>query len=126
MVSHLSLAALALRPERAVCVQERRGKAMQKGIVNDGSQRIPRSSWIITHGAAGPALTPEMFFEYDSHVSKGMIMIDECYTTSDQVLNYTLIHTEKKIRQTNVQNFVEYIKSEHVICLLYTSPSPRD
>ena len=56
-----------------------------------------------------------MFFEYDSHVSKGMINIDECYTTTDRVLNYTLIHVEKRIRGSNIQNFLEHIKSEHAI-----------
>jgi len=56
-----------------------------------------------------------MFFEYDSHVSKGMINVDECYTTTDRVLNYTLIHVEKKIRGTNIQNFVEHVKTEYAI-----------
>ena len=56
-----------------------------------------------------------MFDEYNAQASDGKLHVDECYTTKDQVHNYTLIHVMKKVRDTNVQHFVAFAEERYNI-----------
>ena len=74
-----------------------------------------RVSWILTYGASGNNITHEQIEEYNESVNKGKLILDECYTTTDKALKYTMIHLEKKRRKQPVSKFMEYMEETHGI-----------
>jgi hypothetical protein len=67
--------------------------------------------WIFTYGAAGPDLDADKFKEYrDSHLE-----VDECYTTTDRALKYTLVHLERRNRQTAMRGFMDFMSLRYGI-----------
>ena len=44
--------------------------------------------WILSYGSSGPDLDASKFREY----REANLEVDECYTTTDHALKYTLVH----------------------------------
>jgi hypothetical protein len=65
----------------------------------------------LTYGSAGPDLDAAKFIEYrDANLE-----VDECYTTTDRALKYTLIHLERRNRQTALRGFMDYVSLKYGI-----------
>lgn len=83
--------------------------------------------WIITHGVSGVAITEDTVEEYNAQASDGKIYLDECYTTKDQAHHYTLIHVSTKIRDSNVQSFMNFMTEKyHIVQQSILGYSPVD
>jgi hypothetical protein len=67
--------------------------------------------WIIKYGSASPSLTHDIINKYTA------LNVDECYTTTDQALKYTLIHLEKRVRETSIQRMLAVMRVKFGIIL---------
>ncbi len=74
-------------------------------------QRVQKSTWLITYGAAGPDLDAAKFNEYQGWGSK----VDEWYSVNDGSYKYTLVHFDKKIRKSAVEIFMSYASNRYGI-----------
>ena len=61
--------------------------------------------WIFSYGSAGPDIDASKFSEYRG----ARLDVDECYTTTDHALKYTLVHLKRRSRQTAIKGFVDYL-----------------
>ena len=70
-----------------------------------------RFMWILTYGAAGPDLDANKFREYGD----ANLEVDECYTTTDRALKYTLVHLERRNRLTAMRGFMDFMSLQYGI-----------
>ncbi len=75
------------------------------------AREIQKFIWILTYGSAGPDLDAAKFREY----SDSNLVVDECYTTTDRALKYTMIHLEKRNRKTALKGFMDYASVKYGI-----------
>lgn len=71
--------------------------------------RLMKTTWILTYGASGPYITPQMLREL------GKIEVDECHSTKDRVMSFTYIHLTKRVRQSSIEKFMKKAKESHGI-----------
>lgn len=71
-------------------------------VAGDGKHPRPsmKTMWIITYGASGPYISPQMLLEL------GKISADECHSTKDRAMSYTYIHLTKRVRQSSIDKFM--------------------
>jgi len=69
----------------------------------------PKATWILTYGASGPYIAPQMLLEL------GQIKADECHSTKDRVMNFTYIHLTQRVRQSSIEKFMKKAKESHGI-----------
>ena len=69
----------------------------------------PKATWILTYGASGPYITPQMLLEL------GQIKADECHSTKDRVMNFTYIHLTQRVRQSSIERFMARANEAHGI-----------
>ena len=67
--------------------------------------------WIFTYGAAGPDLDADKFREYED----ASLEVDECYTTTDHALKYTLVHLERRNRLAAMRGFMDFMSQQYGI-----------
>jgi hypothetical protein len=84
--------------------EEIQGEADTKKV-----RQSPKSTWILTYGASGPYITPQMLTDL------GKIQADECHSTKDRVMNFTYIHLTKRVRQTSIEKFMAKANEVHGI-----------
>jgi hypothetical protein len=72
-------------------------------------QPAQKKIWIVTYGASGPNITNTML-RMDTKISA-----DECYTTTDKGLKYTLLHLKKYARDTQIKAMMEILYRKHGI-----------
>jgi len=84
--------------------EEIQGEAATKKV-----RQSPKSTWILTYGASGPYITPQMLTDL------GKIHADECHSTKDRVMNFTYIHLTKRVRQTSIEKFMAKANEVHGI-----------
>ena len=72
---------------------------------------IQKFTWVLTYGSAGPDLDAVMFKEYRD----ASLEVDECYTTTDRALKYTLVHLEKRNRESALKAFMDYVSGKYNI-----------
>ena len=65
----------------------------------------------MTYGANGPILDADKFKEYPSV----NLMVDECYTTFDRAVKYTMVHFVNRTRQSTVEKFMSYASTKYDI-----------
>jgi hypothetical protein len=65
--------------------------------------KTKKVNWLITYGASGRNITARMLMETK------FLTVDECYTSRDSAHKYTLIHLEKRVSQTALENVVEAV-----------------
>jgi predicted nucleic acid-binding Zn-ribbon protein len=65
----------------------------------------------VTCGASGPILDAEKFNEYQ----EGNMTVDECHTTFDRAIKFTLVHFKRKIRQPTMEKFMVYAANKYGI-----------
>jgi hypothetical protein len=65
----------------------------------------------MSYGSAGPDLDASKFEEY----KEAHLKVDECYTTTDHALKYTLVHLEKRNRETAMRGFMTYVSLRYGI-----------
>jgi len=73
------------------------------------SQSLMKTTWILTYGASGPYITPQMLSEL------GEIEVDECHSTKDRVMAFTYIHLTKRVRQSSIEKFMKRANELHGI-----------
>ena len=73
--------------------------------------------WLLTYGASSSSITHEMIDEYDSiqTCKSKMLNVDECYTTHDRALKYTLLHLESKKRVTSIKKLMAFAYEKYGI-----------
>jgi hypothetical protein len=74
-----------------------------------GEQSAQRRIWLLTYGAGGVNIDGSIFSEY------GRLAVDECYTTIDRALKYTLIRLKTKNRDTALRKFMTYCSQKYAI-----------
>jgi hypothetical protein len=77
--------------------------------VQPGEQSTQKYIWLLTYGAGGPIIDANTFTEY------GRLEVDECYTTVDRALRYSLVHLKAKNRDTALQRFMVYCSQKYGI-----------
>ena len=79
-------------------------------FLHPGPKRpAPKYVWLITHGASGPRITPQLLKE------KGNLDADECHSTVDQAMTYTYLHLKKKARYTSIERFMANARSDGIV-----------
>jgi hypothetical protein len=78
---------------------------------SENMQTTKKRVWALTHGAAGPRIDLEMFKGY----LKGIYKLDECHSTHDQCMHYTILRFRDAIRETTLVKFMEYAKEKYDI-----------
>ena len=74
----------------------------------------PKNVWILTY--CGIPLSKQVFQEYDQQPDENKpIQVSEAYTTKDSAYNYTLVRVTTKVRDTNVQLFMDQMKEKYNI-----------
>ena len=63
-------------------------------------QNKQKKIWLLTYCPASNFITPQMLME-------NKIIVDECHSTCDRVMNYTYIHLPKKCRLSQLEKFFE-------------------
>ena len=77
--------------------------------IASGEQSAQRHIWLLTYGAGGANIDASTFSEY------GRLAVDECYTTIDRALKYTLIRLKTKNRDTALRKFMIYCSQKYAI-----------
>ena len=67
----------------------------------------------MTYGAAGPLLDADIFKEY----TDVNLTVDECYTTVDRAVKYTMVHFKNRTRLSAVERFMSYATNKYGIIL---------
>lgn len=67
-----------------------------------------RSVWIISYGASCPDLDASKIEDFKHAQLKVQLKVDECYTTTDRDLKYTLVHLEEPIRESVMKRVMTY------------------
>ena len=75
------------------------------------SRSHQKKNWLVTYGASGPMLDAKTFKEY----RETDLTIDECYSTVDRVVKYTLVHFVKKVRRSTMEKFMSHAASTYGI-----------
>ena len=68
-------------------------------------------TWLLTYSSDGQSITPKLLKEHTP------LMVDECYTATDRVNKYTLIHLSRKVRRTGIEKAMLALASESDIKL---------
>ena len=68
-----------------------------------------KTTWILTYGASGPYITPQMLLDL------GKINVDECHCTKDRAMAVTYIHLIHRVRQSSIEEFMKKAKETHGI-----------
>jgi hypothetical protein len=69
----------------------------------------PKATWILTYGASGPYITPQMLLDLEE------IKADEYHSTKDRVMNFTYIHLTQRVRQSSIERFMAKANEAHGI-----------
>ena len=77
-------------------------------VTNKSEWRRQKKIWLLTYCPAGTYITPEMLKESN-------IIVDECHTTCDRVMNYTYLHLPKPCRLGQIEKFFEKANLSHMI-----------
>jgi hypothetical protein len=73
---------------------------------------LQRFVYILSYGASSPDLDHIKFKEYKECKSSNL-EVDECYTTTDHALKYTLIHLKSRCRQKSIRGFMEFMSEKY-------------
>jgi hypothetical protein len=65
--------------------------------------------WMVTYGASGPDITPEMI------TNDGKFSPEECYTSRGREFKYTLVYLNrnKRIRMSSIETFLSLLESKY-------------
>ena len=80
-------------------------------VISEQVGDYKRSVWLMSYGPVGPVLDPSKFQDY----SGGHVKVDECYTTTDHDLKYTLVHLEQPVRETIFKRAVSVVSMRYGI-----------
>jgi len=64
--------------------------------------------WLLTYCPAGKFITADMLKE-------SKIIVDECHSTCDRIMNFTYIHLPNKCRLSQIEKFLEKVNKSHGI-----------
>ena len=70
--------------------------------------RKQKKVWLLTYCPAETYISAEMLKESN-------IIVDECHSTCDRVINFTYIHVPKKCRIGQIEKFLEKVQMSHGI-----------
>ena len=75
------------------------------------SARSQKFIWIVSYGSSGPDLDASKFKEYTA----SDLQVDECCTTTNCALKFTLVHLKRRCRETAMQGFMDFVSIKYGI-----------
>ena len=82
--------------------------SVSKDKATKSESRNQKKIWLLTYYPPGTYITAEML--KDSN-----IIVDECHSTCDRIINFTYIHLPKRCRLGQIEKFLEKVKISHKI-----------